>query len=140
MDRRRDPADADAAALDVSFKVFSREPRPGRQRIVAVPRELNQQLAPGRGESSFVLDADECAADAAEISERARFLVGQLATSTIPTTSSMPSSWPNRSARGCPGGPRGPADGLGHDPPGRSTTRSGRVVPVAVASQRGPTG
>ena len=67
-------------ALAISFKVFSANPGRAAQRIIAVPRELNERLAPGRGESSFVLDADECAADAAEVSERARFLVGQLTT------------------------------------------------------------
>lgn len=66
-------------ALDLSFKVFSANPARASQRIVAVPKELNPQLAPGRGESSFILDADECAADDAETSERARFLVGHLA-------------------------------------------------------------
>ena len=66
-------------ALNLSFKVFSASPARASQRIVAVPRELNPQLAPGRGEPSFILDADECAADDAETSERARFLVGHLA-------------------------------------------------------------
>ena len=50
-------------ALAISFKVFSANPGRAAQRIIAVPRELNERLAPGRGESSFVLDADECAAD-----------------------------------------------------------------------------
>ena len=67
-------------ALAISFKVFSANPGRAAQRIIAVPRELNERLAPGRGEPSFVLDADECAADAAEVSERARFLVRQLTT------------------------------------------------------------
>ena len=67
-------------ALAISFKVFSANPGRAAQRIIALPRELNERLAPGRGESSFVLDADECAADAAQVSERARFLVGQLTT------------------------------------------------------------
>jgi hypothetical protein len=66
-------------ALEISFKVFSSNPARAGQRIVAVPKELNAQLAPGRGESFFVLDADECVADEAETSGRARFLVGHLA-------------------------------------------------------------
>lgn len=66
-------------ALTISFKVFSANPGRAPQRIIAVPRELHPQLAPERGESSFVLDADECTADPIEVSERASFLTGQFA-------------------------------------------------------------
>ena len=66
-------------ALTISFKVFSANLGRAPHRIIAVPRELYPQMAPGRGESSFVLDADEGAADEGEISERARFLAGQFA-------------------------------------------------------------
>jgi hypothetical protein len=65
-------------ALEVSFKVFSSNPLRAEQRIVAVPAELNPQLTPGRAGSLFVLDGSGCAADEAEASDRARFLVGQL--------------------------------------------------------------
>jgi GTPase-associated protein 1, N-terminal domain type 2/GTPase-associated protein 1, middle domain len=66
-------------ALDISFKVFCVNPLRAEQRIVAVPRELNPQLAPGRADSTFVLDAEGCVSDEAETSARARFLVRQLA-------------------------------------------------------------
>jgi hypothetical protein len=65
-------------ALDVSFKVFSSNPLRAEQRIVAVPKELNAQLAPGRGDSVLVLDAEECAIDDIAASVRASFLVEQL--------------------------------------------------------------
>lgn len=65
-------------ALDVSFKVFSSNPLRAEQRIVAVPKELNAQLAPGRGDSVLVLDAEECAIDDIAASARASFLVDQL--------------------------------------------------------------
>lgn len=65
-------------ALDVSFKVFSSNPLRAEQRIVAVPKELNAQLAPGRGDSVLVLDAEECGIDDIAASVRASFLVEQL--------------------------------------------------------------
>lgn len=61
------------AALEVSFKVFCSNPQQGNHRIVAVPKELNPQVVPGRADSFFVLDAEEATSDEAEISERARF-------------------------------------------------------------------
>ena len=66
-------------ALQVSFKVFCPNPQWGEHRIVAVPRDLNPQVAPGRGESAFVLDADEAVSDEAEVSARASFWTGLLA-------------------------------------------------------------
>jgi hypothetical protein len=71
-------------ALTISFKVFSANLGRAPHRIIAVPREVHPQVAPGRGESSFVLDADDCASDEVEISERARFLAGQLASADDP--------------------------------------------------------
>ena len=71
-------------ALDVSFKVFSSNPLRAEQRIVAVPKELNPQVVPGRADSAFVVDADEASSDAAQVSERARFWVGLLATAEDP--------------------------------------------------------
>jgi hypothetical protein len=65
-------------ALEVSFKVFSSNPLRAEQRIVAAPKELNTQLAPGRGDSVVVLDAEVCAIDDAGTSERADFLVDHL--------------------------------------------------------------
>jgi hypothetical protein len=67
------------AALEVSFKVFCSNPQRAVQRIVAVPKELNTQVAPGRPDSAFVLDAEECVSDDAEVSMRARFWVAQFA-------------------------------------------------------------
>ena len=66
-------------ALAISFKVFSASPGRAPQRVIAVPRDLSPQLTPGRGESSFVLDADECTADESEASERAQFLANRFA-------------------------------------------------------------
>jgi hypothetical protein len=71
-------------ALEVSFKVFCSNSMQADQRIVAVPKELNPQVAPGRAESVFVVDAEACLSDEAEISERARFWVGQFARTTDP--------------------------------------------------------
>jgi hypothetical protein len=65
-------------ALQVSFKVFCANPQRSDHRIVAVPRELNPQVVPGRGDSVFVLDANQARSDEAGISERSRFWVGQL--------------------------------------------------------------
>jgi hypothetical protein len=65
-------------ALDVSFKVFSSNPLRAEQRIVAVPKELNAQLTPGRPDSVLILDAGECAIDDVETTRRASFLVDQL--------------------------------------------------------------
>jgi GTPase-associated protein 1, N-terminal domain type 2/GTPase-associated protein 1, middle domain len=72
------------AALDVSFKVFCSNPVRAAQRIVAVLKELNPQTAPGRADSAFVLDAEECRSDDAEVSQRARFWVDKLARSDDP--------------------------------------------------------
>lgn len=65
-------------ALEVSFKVFSSNPLRAEHRIVAVPKELNAQLVPGRGDSVLILDAEECAIDDIAASARASFLVDQL--------------------------------------------------------------
>ena len=64
------------AALEVSFKVFCANPGQASQRIVAVLKELNPQVVPGRTDSVFVVDADEAISDAAKVSDRARFWVG----------------------------------------------------------------
>jgi len=71
-------------ALEVSFKVFSANPLRAEQRIAAAPKELNPQLAPGRGDHVLVLDAEECAIDEVEISRRADFLVDQLLSADDP--------------------------------------------------------
>jgi GTPase-associated protein 1, N-terminal domain type 2/GTPase-associated protein 1, middle domain len=71
-------------ALQVSIKVFCATPQRGEHRIVAVPRELNPQVVPGRGESAFVLDADQAISDEAEVSERARFWTGLLTVAEDP--------------------------------------------------------
>ncbi len=71
-------------ALEISFKVFSSHPLRTEHRIVAVPAELELRIAPRHANSSFILDATECAADDVETSARARFLVGQLASDTDP--------------------------------------------------------
>ena len=63
------------AALEVSFKVFCSNPMRAVQRVVAVHKELNPQVAPGRADSAFVLDAEQSRSDDAEVSERARFWV-----------------------------------------------------------------
>ncbi|HET7018361.1 MAG TPA: hypothetical protein VFI65_30865 [Streptosporangiaceae bacterium] len=67
------------AALEVSFKVFCSNHLRASHRVVAVPKDLNSQVAPGRGESAFVVDADADSSDEAAISERARFWVELLA-------------------------------------------------------------
>jgi GTPase-associated protein 1, N-terminal domain type 2/GTPase-associated protein 1, middle domain len=72
------------SALGVSFKVFCSNPQQARQRVIAVPKELHPQVAPGRGGSVFVLDADDATSDTAEISDRARFWVGRFATAEDP--------------------------------------------------------
>lgn len=72
------------AALEVSFKVFCTNPQRANHRVVAVPKELNPQVAPGRGESAFVLDADEASSDEVEVSERARFWTGLFASAEDP--------------------------------------------------------
>jgi hypothetical protein len=61
------------AALDVSFKVFCSNPTRVSHRIVAVPKELNPEVAPGRADPVFVLDAEEARSDEADVSERAAF-------------------------------------------------------------------
>jgi len=66
-------------ALEVSFKVFCSNPMRTGHRIVAVPKDLNAQVIPGRGDSAFVLDAEQGVSDDAQVSERARFWVGLLA-------------------------------------------------------------
>jgi hypothetical protein len=72
------------AALDVSFKVFCVAPQRGSHRVVAVPKELNPQLAPGGADSMFVLDAEEAISDPAAVSERASFWVKLLASAEDP--------------------------------------------------------
>jgi hypothetical protein len=66
-------------ALDVSFKVFCSNHLRVSHRVVAVPKDLNSQLAPGRGESAFVVDADADSSDDVAASGRARFWVDLLA-------------------------------------------------------------
>jgi hypothetical protein len=61
------------AALEVSFKVFCTNPLQASHRVVAVLKELNPQVIPGRGDSAFVLDAEAATSDEAAVSERARF-------------------------------------------------------------------
>jgi hypothetical protein len=72
------------AALDVSFKVFCSSPQQASHRIVAVPKELNPQVAPGQAGLAFVLDAEEASSDEAEVSERARFWAGLFASAEEP--------------------------------------------------------
>jgi GTPase-associated protein 1, N-terminal domain type 2/GTPase-associated protein 1, middle domain len=72
------------AALDVSFKVFCATSQRGSHRIVAVPKELNPQLAPGGADSAFVLDAEAAVSDPAAVSERAGFWVRLLANAEDP--------------------------------------------------------
>lgn len=72
------------AALDVSFKVFCSNPQQASHRIIAVPKELHPQVAPGRVGSAFVLDADDATCDTAEISDRARFWAGRFAAAEDP--------------------------------------------------------
>jgi hypothetical protein len=72
------------AALDVSFKVFCSNPTRVSHRIAAVPKELNQQVVPGRVDPAFILDAEQAISDAVEASERARFWVGQFASAEDP--------------------------------------------------------
>ena len=71
-------------ALNISFKVFCTNALRAEQRIVAIPRELNPQIAPGQANSSFILDAENCISDDAGISDRAQFLVTQLADADDP--------------------------------------------------------
>jgi hypothetical protein len=66
-------------AMDVTFKVFSANPLRARQRVVAVPPDLNPRMGPGLVPGVFVLDAVACLADEAPVSERAAFLAGRLA-------------------------------------------------------------
>lgn len=61
------------AALGVSFKVFCSNPMRVSHRIVAVPKDLNPQVVPGRADSAFVLDAEEASSDETGVSERAAF-------------------------------------------------------------------
>jgi hypothetical protein len=72
------------AALDVSFKVLCVTPQRASHRIVAVPKELNPQVVPGRADSAFVLDAEQAISDLVEVSERARFWVRLLASAEDP--------------------------------------------------------
>src|SRR5580704_16612738 len=72
------------AALDVSFKVFCVTPQRGSHRVVAVPKELYPQVGTGRGDSAFVLDAEEAVSDAVEVSTRASFWVELLARADDP--------------------------------------------------------
>jgi hypothetical protein len=71
-------------ALEISVKVFCVNPLRAEQRIVAVPQELSAQVAAGGAGSAFVLHAGGCTSDDAEVSHRARFLVGQLASTDDP--------------------------------------------------------
>lgn len=72
------------AALEVSFKVFCSNPQQASHRIVAVLKELNPQVIPGRADSAFVLDAEEATSDVAAVSERARFWVELFASAEDP--------------------------------------------------------
>ena len=69
-------------AMDVTFKVFSANPLRARQRVVAVPPNLNPRVGPGLVPGVFVLDAATGRADEAPVSERAAFLAGKLAGDT----------------------------------------------------------
>ena len=64
--------------------MFCANPWQASQRIVAVLKELNPQVVPGRADSAFVVDADEAISDAAKVSGRARFWVDMLATAEDP--------------------------------------------------------
>jgi hypothetical protein len=64
-------------ALAVSFKVFSSTPLDAKHRVVAAPAALFPRIAPGLVSQRFVLDAQTCAADEAETSERAAFFAGR---------------------------------------------------------------
>ncbi len=66
-------------ALGITFKVFSANPVRAQQRVVAAPPDLNPQLRPGLVPGVFILDAAACQADEAQVSERAAFLTGKLA-------------------------------------------------------------
>lgn len=72
------------AALEVSFKVLCSNPQRAMHRIVAVAKELNPQVVPGRAASAFVLDAEKCLSDEAEVSQRARFWLEHLASAEDP--------------------------------------------------------
>jgi hypothetical protein len=71
-------------ALDVSFKVFCTNHLRASHRIAGVAKDFNPQVVPGRGDSAFVLDAEQAICDHADISERARFWVQQFATASDP--------------------------------------------------------
>jgi len=71
-------------ALEISFKVFSSNPLRAEHRITAVPRELAAQLLPARGDAVLTLDAEGCAMDEMEPTERAGFLVDQLLSADDP--------------------------------------------------------
>ncbi|HET9967096.1 MAG TPA: hypothetical protein VFQ68_02600 [Streptosporangiaceae bacterium] len=71
-------------ALEISFKVFSSNPLRAEHRIVAAPRELTAQLVPARSDAVLVLDAEGCAMDEIETTERAGFLVDQLLSADDP--------------------------------------------------------
>lgn len=66
-------------ALEVSFKVFSANPLRAQQRVVAAPPDLYPHLAPGLVPGVFILDATTGQADQTQLSERAAFLTGKLA-------------------------------------------------------------
>jgi GTPase-associated protein 1, N-terminal domain type 2/GTPase-associated protein 1, middle domain len=72
------------AALEVSFKVFAPNPLQADHSIVAVPKELNAQEVPGQAGSAFVLDAEAAISDEADVTERARFWAGLLASAEDP--------------------------------------------------------
>lgn len=72
------------AALDVSFKVFCSNPLQASHRIVAVQKELNPQVVPGRSDSLLVLDAERAISDEAVASRRASWWVDLLASAEDP--------------------------------------------------------
>jgi hypothetical protein len=65
--------------LGISFKVFSSSPLDARHRIAAAPAGLFPRITPGLVSQRFVLDARTCAADEAQISDRAAFFAGRFA-------------------------------------------------------------
>jgi hypothetical protein len=71
-------------ALQVSFRVFATQPDRAKHRIVGVSRDLHPQLAPGSQTSAFVLDGDRIASDDVQVSDRAAFWAGLLATAGDP--------------------------------------------------------
>ena len=68
VDRRGDPAAADPRGARGVLQGLLRQPVQASHRIVAVHKELNPQVVPGRGDSAFVLDAEGAASDEVEVS------------------------------------------------------------------------